>query len=181
MKTISGLFVVLLSLALLAAVMYGGYYAVQSIWFYMAMLELEIRILLLSGIACLLLASVIVATAIKSSAKTAANASVTTEKLALYKKLIEISFSAKGATAQLEKLKPDVVLLASSTVVEVYEKIIATTPNDAVAKNGLEGLYSQLVKSIRQDLGHKTAVGIPRSWHTTGFNDEVKLDASQGL
>ena len=181
MKTISGLFVVLLSLALLAAILYGGYYVVQTVWVYLAMLELETRILLLSGIAGVLLSSLIVAAAIKSSAKTAAVSAVTTEKLALYKKLIEISFGATNAIEQLKKLKPDVVLLASSTVVEVYEKIVATTPGDAATKSGLEGLYSQLVKSIRQDLGHKTAVGIPRSWHVTSVKDDIELDAGRSL
>ena len=181
MKTLTGFLIVILILALVAALFYGGYYAVQALWMYFSKLDFIVRIILLSGIASVLLASLIIAAAIRSSAKITAGGSVVKEKIELYKKLIEIHFSSKNAGVELEKLRPDVVLLASGPVLEVFEKLLSIPKVDNNHESKLNGLYSQLIRNIRHDLGHRSTIGDSRIKQLLASKEHFEMEARQSL
>ncbi len=181
MKTISGFLIVLLSLALLAAVLYGGYFAVLAGWNYLNVLELDVRIVLISAMLCVLVASIIVASAIKSSARTAATSCVTTKKIDLYEDLIEIYFSSNRTGSELEKLRPKVVLLASEPVLEIFEKLTSIADNDIDYRNKTAGLYTQLIKKIRLELGHKSSLSDFKYDRLFAVDERIDVNSRQSL
>jgi len=104
-----------------------------------------------------------------------------TEKIALYKKLIEIHFSANSLAKELEQLRADVVLLASGSVLEVYEKLLSIPHDDIDHESKLSGLYSQLIKNIRLDLGHKSTLGDSGIQQLLGTKEPLGMNSQQGL
>jgi len=181
MKIVSGFIYLIMFLAMIAVIIYGGYYVFQITWGYYLELEFIVRTVLLSAMVSLLIASMIIATSIKSSAKTAANAPIMAEKLSLYKRLVEISLSSSNLVEQFNKLRPDVVLLASNAVIEVYEKLVLIDSSDDTSRSKLEGLCSQLVKSIRLDLGQKNTIGTLKNWRMANNKHDVEPGVTQSL
>lgn len=181
MKTLSGLLLVVLGFAILAGLIYGGYYLVETLWTYYTALEFTVRVILLSAMASIFFAAVIVAASIKSSAKIALTSPVISEKIALYKKLIEIQFSTNGASKGLEQLRPTAVLLASGSVLEIVEKIISLADDDNNYDGKLNGLYSQLIKNIRLEMGHKSTIGDPKIQQLFTARKPLDMRSQQSL
>ncbi len=161
MKTSIVFAIVMLVLAVIGAIFYGGYYAVGYLWGLYASLDVVIRIVLLSSVAALLIGSLIIAGAVKASTRAAKKARLMEAKLNLYKSLVRlyeqsITNPQEGKTEILEKLsklKSEVLILASSSVLNIHGKLESYL-NGHQEDNELTDLYQQLIKCIRRDLGH---------------------------
>lgn len=170
MKSIVTIIGVLIVLASIGALLYGGYHGINYLWAVYARLDDVIRIVLLSGIAVIVLASVIIASAFKKSAESAARNSLLVTKLALYKQLFAVydeivklknngeKINASEYIGKLARLKSELVLLGSGSVLETHRKLENLLSANSEDYNKLNGLLNQLVKNIRRDLGHRQSL-----------------------
>ena len=164
MKKIFTMFGVLLALSVLGAGLYGCYLAVGYLWSLYTDLDAVIRLALLSSMAALLLASMIVAGSIRKAAQLNSSSHLMEAKLNLYKSVVETYQQYPGvlhtptqqtrveSIAGLQQLEAELTILASAPVIEAQRKLqtaIETKETDSLAI-----LFQQLIKSIRRDLGH---------------------------
>lgn len=165
MKVISTLFVIFLVLAAIGGLFYGGYVAIGYLWNVYSELEVVTRVALLSSMAVVLLGSLIIAGAVKTVAETGTKGKLTEAKLILYISLVglyEQYISGSQQPAQqtqtetitkLSELEAELLILASSAVIDVHGKLKAAVKNRGKSEK-LAVLFQQFVKSIRRDLGH---------------------------
>lgn len=164
MKPILTIFGVFLFIAALVASLYGCYLAAGYLWNLYAELDAVIRLVLLSSLAVLLLASLIIAGSIKKAAQIKNKSQLIEAKLKLYPLVVQSYqqyMTSTGPTAQkiktesltkLNELETDLMLLASSSVIEIHRKLQAAL--DEYESESFALLVQQLIKSIRRDLGH---------------------------
>lgn len=158
------MFGVLLALGALGAALYGCYLAAGYLWTFYADMDAVVRLVLLSSMAALLLASMIVAASIKKAAQLNCNSRLMKAKLNLYKSVVEAYQQYPGAlhaptqqtwtepTARLHQLEAELTILASGPVIEAHRKLQVVL--EEKQEDNFAPLFQQLVKSIRRDLGH---------------------------
>ena len=164
MKTIFTMFGVLLALSVLGAGLYGGYLAAGYLWDFYADLDAVIRLVLLSSMTALLLASMIVAGSIRKAAQLNSNSRLMKSKLNLYKSVVEAyqqypsmlhaptQQTRTESIARLHQLETELAILASGPVIEAHRKLQVAL--EEKQEDNFARLFQQLVKSIRRDLGH---------------------------
>jgi len=161
MKTSLILVIVMLVLAVFGGIFYGGYYAIGYLWDVYASLDSVIRIVLLSSMAAVLVGSLIIAGAVKSSTQVARKDRLIEAKLNLYMSLLGlyeqyIANPQQGKAeilSKLSKLESEMMILASNSVLNIHGKLESAinSHDDEIILNDL---LQQLIKSIRRDLGH---------------------------
>ena len=164
MKTIFTMFGVLVALGALGAGLYGCYLGAGYLWGFYADLDAVIRLVLLSSIVALLLASMIVSGSIRKAAQLNSSSRLMEAKLNLYRSIVEVYQQFPGALhaptqqtraesiAKLHQLETELTILASGHVIEAQRKLQKAVEDKEV--DSLTMLFQQLVKSIRRDLGH---------------------------
>jgi hypothetical protein len=164
MKTIFTMFGVLVALGALGAGLYGCYLVAGYLWGFYADLDAVFRLVLLSSIVALLLASMIVAGSIRKAAQLNSSSRLMEAKLNLYKSVVEAYQKNPGvlpaptrqmqaeSIARLQQLEAELTILASGPVIEAQRKL--QTAFEGNETDSLATLFQQLVKSIRRDLGH---------------------------
>lgn len=168
MKSIMTLFGVLIVLATIAAVFYGGYLTIGYIWQLYAGLEATLRLILLSIFAVFLLGCLIVSGAIKSSAQIKFKGQLAESKIDLYKSLVGLyeqyfygtesgMGSEKNLLTNLAALNADLTVIAGSAVIESHRKLEAALSHSEDSDKS-QVLYQQLIKKMRLDLGHGTHI-----------------------
>lgn len=165
MKSLSAYFFLILLAGVVSAVFYGGYLAIIFLWNIYSELDLVIRIVLLSSMTAVLIASIIISAAVKSAAQTINQGHLIEAKLELYKLLIKlyqqcITIPKQPAQqdkteilSSLNELESELLILASSSVLSVHGKLKAGL-HETIGREKLDALLQQLIKSIRYDLGH---------------------------
>lgn len=168
MKSIMTFFGVLIILAAIAAVFYGGYQIVGYIWQLYAGLEATLRLILLSTFVVFLFGCFIVSGAIKSSAQIKLKGQLAELKIDLYKSLIGLyeqyfSGAESGMGSQtdlltsLAALNAELTVIAGSAVIESHRKLEAALSH-CEGDDKSQALYQQLIKKMRLDLGHGTHI-----------------------
>ena len=169
MKSLTTFIVVFIVFAAIAAVFYGGYQAIGYVWQLYAELDATLRLILLSSFAVFLLGSFVLAGAIKLSAQVKNRGQLADVKINLYRTLVElyesylsgsqatIAQSQKEIQIRLVELSADMTLLADSSVIEAHRKLEAAVINRE-DENMQRLLYQQLIRKMRQDLGHGTNI-----------------------
>ena len=161
MKTSLVIIIVTLVLAVFGGMFYGGYYAVGYLWDLYASLDAVIRTVLLSSMAALLTGSIIIAIAVKTSARIASKDRLMEAKLDLYKSLLGLyeqylAGPQQGKSEILEKLdelESEVLILSGNSVLNIHGKLKSALNKHEDGKI-LADLLQQLIKSIRRDLGN---------------------------
>jgi hypothetical protein len=111
--------------------------------------------------AALLVASLIIAGAVKTSAQASIKNRMLVEKLSLYKTLLGLyeQYLAKPQQekneilAKLDKLESEVLILSGNSVLNIHGKLKSALSSCEDEKI-LTDLLQQLLKSIRRDLGN---------------------------
>jgi hypothetical protein len=165
MKSLFTFIGVLIVLAAIGALCYGGYLGLVYLWQVYAGLEELVRIVLLSAMAVVLLSAFIIAGAIKASGQTARKSQLNDAKLRLYQSLVEAykpyfadseqtsQQTMAGVCASLDALQAEMQVLSASSVLESHGKLEAALRNRE-AQQLVEEMFQKLVNAIRRDLGH---------------------------
>ena len=169
MKSLMTFIGVLIVLAAIAAVFYGGYLAIGYVWQLYAGLDATLRLTLLSSFAVFLVGCFVLAGAIKLSAQVKNKGHLAEVKINLYKTLVDLYESylsgSQATTAQsqneiqirLGELNADMTLVACSSVIEAHRKLEAAVSHHE-DDDKLQPLYQQLIRKMRHDLGHGTNI-----------------------
>ncbi|TKB25853.1 hypothetical protein FCL47_12210 [Desulfopila sp. IMCC35006] len=171
---------VLMVFAAIAVVFFGGFLAIGYVWHLYVELDATLRLILLSSFAVFLVGCFVLAGAIKSSAQLKNKGRMVGAKINLYKTLVDLYGSylsvSQAATAQSQKktlgriseLNAEMTILADSSVIEAHRKLVeAISNNEAVEK--LTVLYQQLIRKMRQDMGHSISIEESKlRFHKTG-------------
>ena len=164
MKTIFTMFGVLVALGALGAGLYGCYLAAGYLWNLYTNLDAVIRLVLLSSMVALLLASMIVAGSIRKAAELNSSSRLMEAKLNLYKAVVEAYQQYPGvlhtptqqtraeSIARLQQIETELAILASAPVIEAHRKLQVAL--ETKQEDNFAPLLQLLVKSIRRDLGH---------------------------
>ncbi len=167
MKSITTFIVVTLVLSVIAALFYGGYLAIVYIWHLFDGLDTTLRLVLLSSFAVFLLGCFLISGGIKSAAQTRLKAQLSDTKIDLYKAMVEVYdvyFSAlqagvktqqQDALLKLQAKAAELNVIAGSAVIECFRKLDQSIQNRE-SVDALTSQYQQLIKKMRQDLGHST-------------------------
>ena len=157
--------VVAIVLAAVALVFYGGYLAIGFIWQLFYGIDSTLRLILISSFSVFLFGCFIIMGALKSAAQTKLKAQLSEAKINLYKTLVglyEVYFSAlqsgvknsqQDTLLKLEEINAELSIIAGSTVIESHRKLKKAVQRQESAEL-LATLNQQLIKKIRQDLGH---------------------------
>ncbi|MEF8734336.1 MAG: hypothetical protein V5B40_21220 [Candidatus Accumulibacter meliphilus] len=164
MKTIMTLSGALLVVAVIAAIFYGGYAALQQLWLLVMALDDTLRLVLLSSLAVVLLGALIISGAIKSAARGGERARLFDARLELYRGLLEhyenlLSAASASERAQqasaLESLQVDIALLANRQVMDARQRLERAIES-GVDRDAMQSGFRRLVVEMRRDLGHRT-------------------------
>jgi hypothetical protein len=165
MKSLMTFIVVVIVLSAIASVFYGGYLALVYIWQLFDSMDSTLRLILLSSFTVFLLGCLIIAGALKSAAQSKLKAQLSEAKIALYKTIVEVYetyFSAlqdgikaeqQQALHKLQAKAAELNVVAGSAVIECYRKLDQSILNHE-SENSQSSQYQQLIKKMRQDLGH---------------------------
>jgi uncharacterized protein YciI len=124
-------------------------------------MDAVVHLVLLSSMAALLLASMIVAASIKKAAQLNSSGRLMQAKLKIYQSVIEVYRHYLGVelqpspaelVARLNQLEAELTILASGPVIEAHRKLQVAL--EEKQEDNFAWLFQQLVKSIRRDLGH---------------------------
>ncbi len=189
MKSLMTFIVVVIVLAVIASVFYGGYLALVYTWHLFDGLDATLRLTLLSSFVIFLLGCLIIASALKSAAQTRLKAQLSDTKIDLYKTMVEVYevyFSAlqagiktqqQDALLKLQGKAAELNVAAGSAVIECFRKLDQSIQNhDSVDSQTSQ--YQQLIKKMRQDLGHGSNLDETRlkflimHQHAAGLNSE---------
>ena len=158
MKSLFTFIGVLIVLAAIGALCYGGYLGLVYLWQVYAGLEELVRIVLLSAMAVVLLSAFIIAGAIKASGQAARKSLLNDARLRLYKSLVEAYkpyFADSEQTSQqtmtevcasLDALQAELQILCAGGVLENHGKLEAALRNRQPQEQ-IEDLFQKLVKS----------------------------------
>ncbi|HRF06661.1 MAG: hypothetical protein AW09_000667 [Candidatus Accumulibacter phosphatis] len=164
MKTIMTFSGVLLVLAAIAAIFYGGYVAIEQVWQLFMALDATLRLVALSSLVVVLLGALIIGGAIRSVAQGAERARLFDARLALYRGLLEhyenlLSAASASERAQqasaLESLQVDIALLASRQIMDARQRLERAIESGA-DRDAMQSGFRRLVVEMRRDLGHRT-------------------------
>lgn len=159
--TLLGAFIAVTAIGVL---FYGGYLAIVYLWQVYAGIDMSVRIILLSAMATVLLSALIIAGSIKTSGMPL-NRTLLDAKLRLYMSLVETYKSFLTSRDQpsqqlhsdvltsLSKMESDMQILAAAAVLEKHEKL-ETALRNRDRQDHVNTLFQNLIKSIRNDLGH---------------------------
>lgn len=165
MKSIMTFIVITIVLSAIAAMFYGGYLALVYIWHLFDGLDSILRLVLLSSFTVFLLGCFIISGALKSAAQTKLKAQLSEAKIELYKTMVEIYeayFSAlqaginadqQQALHKLQDKAAELNVVAGSAVIECFRKLDQSILNHE-SESSQSSHYQQLIKKMRQDLGH---------------------------
>lgn len=165
MKSLFTLAGVLLGIAAIVAVFYGGYLAIVYLWQVYSELDAVVRIVLLSTMAAVLIGALLIAGAIKASGLAANRGQLMEAKLRLYKSLVEIcepyfasiDQSQKQTYAEmldkLSEIEAEMQILSAGPVLESYGKLETAFRNRDEGEQARK-LFQKLIIDIRRDLGH---------------------------
>ena len=165
MKSLFTLIGILIVIAAVGALFYGGYLGAVYLLHVFAELETVIRIVLLSVGAVMLISALIVAGAIKTASFAANTGQLVDAKLRLYKSLVEIYkpyFVSpdqpphqvySDVLTNLSEIKTEMQILSGGTVLGIHQKLEAALQNRDDGEQ-VKILFQKLIKSIRRDLGH---------------------------
>ncbi len=169
MKSMTTFIGILMVFAAIAAVFYSGFLAIGYVWHLYVELDATLRLILLSSFAVFLVGCFVLAAAIKSSTQLKNKGRMVGAKINLYKTLVDLYESylsvSQAATVQSQKetlariseLNAEMTILADSSVIKAYRNLLeAISNNEAVEK--LTVLYQQLIRKMRQDIGHGTGI-----------------------
>lgn len=167
MKFFSSLIAFLLALSLLAAAVAGAYYGAIFVWQFYMELTFSVRLVLVTSVVALLIATFGVAGAITSAGVSVQNRQMGTDKLNLYRALIDyyrmrIVWTGAAAepvdmpeTRQINALRTDILLLADKRVLDTCTKLDNEMELAERSEQDLAALFEHLIQQIRNDLGHK--------------------------
>ena len=165
MKSLTTFIGVLIVLSAIGALFYGGYLAIGYVWQLFFELDATPRLILLSSFAVFLLGCFIVAGALKSDVRAARKRNLQEAKLQLYKSLIESYRPCfeegvepdyqlyKDTLNKLDELQVDMQIVSSNAVIEAHQRLSTALANRD-EQDRLNSLFQQLIKNVRQDLGH---------------------------
>jgi len=165
MKSITTFLAVVFVLAVMASVFYGGYLAIVYIWQLFSGIDATLRLILLSSFAVFLLGCFIIAGALKSASQTKLKAQLTEAKIGLYKTLLGLhdarlsALQSGGGTSQadillkLEDINAEINMVAGGSVIASHRKLEQAISRQESGES-ISVLHQQLVKKMRQDLGH---------------------------
>jgi hypothetical protein len=164
MKSFFTLTGVVFALTAIGALFYGGYLAIVYLWQIYAEIDTSVRIILLSAMATVLVSALIIAGAIKTSG-IPSDKTLLDAKLRLYRTLVETYKTFLTSVDQpsqqlysdvltsLSKVESDMQILAAAAVLEKHEKL-ETALQNRDGQDRVNALFQNLIKSIRNDLGH---------------------------
>ena len=164
MKSFFTLTGVVFAFAVIGALFYGGYLAIVYLWQVYADMDTSVRIILLSAMATALVSALIIAGAIKTSG-IPSDKTLLDAKLRLYMSLVETYktfLTSRDQPSQqlysdvltsLSKRESDMQILAAAAVLEKHEKL-ETALHNRDGQDRVNILFQNLIKSIRNDLGH---------------------------
>ncbi len=175
----------LLGMAIIVGVVWllglGVYHGSSYLWDYYLVLDVELRTVLLTGVGALLVAAMIVASALRYAARTRARSGLIEPKRLLYIELTDLYRRAlvhgdhtAGAvhdetTAELERLEPALLMLASASVYKSHVELKAAIEAGQWDTDGAEKLFKRFVADARKDLRR------PRLYEETRLDIELKV------
>lgn len=167
MKSIMTFIVVVIVLAAIAFVFYGGYLALVYIWHLFDGLDDTLRLTLLSSFVVFLLGCLIIASALKSAAQTQLNAQLSGAKIGLYKSMVglydeyfsvmlaDVKNAHQDMQPELKAMNAEFNVVAGGSVIDCYRKLEQSIRGHQSEEKQVAN-YQQLIKKMRQDLGHTT-------------------------
>ena len=170
MKSLVNALAVVIVMAILAACAYGLYWGGGYLWERIGELEATTRVVLLTAVAALLLAALIVAAGLRSAARGIGQGRLLEHRLDLYRELFDrhrcaltVAEGHRGERAP-EALDFELSLLAGASVMDAHFRLCEAVRDPAASPRKSEAALAELLKAMRRDLGHAQSL------------DEAKLD-----
>jgi hypothetical protein len=179
-KTAATVLVVAIMLGILAGLVYGLFWAGGYGWARLAELDGGTRTVLLTAVASVLLASLIVAGALRVAGRTVGRTRLLREKLALYQEILGHYRDglAEGGASDPDPLPDDLeaelLLLGTPGVLVARANLVDTWRNPDASPHERMRSLAALTKAMRRDLGHPESIEEFRLDHFA--SDEPEAD-----
>lgn len=154
MKSISNAIAILLMLGLLLGIGWVGYISIRFIIGQFGVVDPQMSAILTISAVTVLLSALIIAAAIKSSAKGTVNSNHP-RKLELYDQLVNaLQNNDEKKYLYLEELKSHLIIWASDSVLNEYDTYLEVVSNKALDSDHVRKQAQNLIKTIRQDVSN---------------------------
>lgn len=166
MKPIVNFIAVVLVVVILVSMLVGGYYGVQYLWDIYAILSLEIRVALLTGVVTILISAFLLFGGLRTAARLITNGRLAESRHDLYTQVLSLfdgvlaspatslNLNSKLLIEEVSLLKPKMFLLAGTESLDVYLQIENILQNDNIDPDEIKHLVNKLISNFRGDLGY---------------------------
>ncbi len=162
MKVLVNVLATVIAIAILSALVYGLYLGGGYLWARLGELHTAVRTALLTGMATVLLGSLIIAAGLRAAARSIAQGRLSGDKLALYRALLHHHRTALGAPGAHQQVPGDLGLelglLGSVSVIEAHARLCAGLIEPASSPRPSQDGLADLLKAMRRDLGYAQAL-----------------------
>ena len=165
MKIVVDTLAVVVVLLIIAALFYGGVWGLMRLGELYGLLEVQLRTVLLTSAATVIVAAMIVAGGMRGAARLLMGRPLNDRRLGLYPEIIStyvvLLGESRPSTSQVRSvlqaisaLEPELILIADASVVEANAKVASLLGSEDLQREALAEALGNLTAAMRKELRH---------------------------